>query len=65
HKNHTTTNQIINHDELPIVKDELSIILKIKLMSHDFDWAADAAHRTYTFTQADTTELKSTSTSPN
>ncbi|CAH1767836.1 14457_t:CDS:2, partial [Entrophospora sp. SA101] len=34
------TNRIINHNELPLVKDELSITLKINLMSHDVGWAA-------------------------
>ncbi|CAJ0760438.1 7881_t:CDS:2, partial [Entrophospora sp. SA101] len=34
------TNRIINHNELPPVKDELSMTLKINLMSHDVGWAA-------------------------
>jgi hypothetical protein len=31
--------KIINHSELPLVKDELSITLKIYLMSHGTGWA--------------------------
>ncbi len=28
-------NRIINHSELPLVKDELSITLKIQIMNHN------------------------------
>ena len=35
-----TNNRIINHSDLPVVKDALSVTLKISITNHDPNWAA-------------------------
>ena len=34
-----TSRQVIDHSDLPVVKDALSITLKINITNHDSSWA--------------------------